>query len=183
MFAQDFGNMSYDIDWELQASEWDWRGLNDLSTDAGLEDFWKKFEELPDLGDDFESLLDVNADLGDLSKNVLLNNHDCMWAGTCGNQHHQETKPQPPAPAPAVVQERAAAPKKRLVRPDRCPRPDTPPSLTESEDEDDKTTVAAPMPSQAPETIRRTIETSAFDHNYDKTVRSEDYGLQTPSDS
>uniref|UniRef100_A0A146KJA0 N-myc proto-oncogene protein n=1 Tax=Lygus hesperus TaxID=30085 RepID=A0A146KJA0_LYGHE len=208
MFAQDFGAIHYDLDWDLQGPEWDWRGLNDM-TEPGLapsEDFWKKFEELPDLGEDLESLFDV--DVNDMNLTSVLMNHDCMWAGTCLNKDHKpENKPPPPpppapdapviedvvmppappSPATVAVKKRVVAVKSPVVRvKNEPPRPDTPPSLSESEEEesaDDQKPTIVPVIAAANQTIRRTIQTSAFDHNYDKTVRPEDYGLQTPSDS
>lgn len=198
MFSQDFNGL--ELDWDLQATEWDWRGLTDLTSEPGLapsEDFWKKFEELPDLGEDLESLFDVDGN--DMSLSSVLMNHDCMWAGTCLNKHHKpENKPPPPPPpvAPPVMAPPSPVVKKRglaLVKPPvvriktEPPRPDTPPSLSESEEEEKPDVkqlqlLISPTP-QTPGAIRRTIQTSAFDHNYDKTMRPEDYGLQTPSDS
>ncbi|KAK9502641.1 hypothetical protein O3M35_011373 [Rhynocoris fuscipes] len=253
----------FEWDLDLQASEWDWREaagplpeIYDVS-----EDFWRKFEELPDLGDDLESLLESAVCHNDHHSSVL-RHHDCMWAGTCLSKEHksfvsnplqnattqqqqqQQTLTTPQilptvrqqivntpittiqpsmtiAPAATTtttttVQVNKTSPEKPKREPrrkgvivqktvgrsllinsrSRIPeptRPDTPPSLSESEEDEKKTISVVPVsevtnqvslrkPLQQPQQLQTTNLNVQFDHNYDK-VRIDDLGVQTPSDS
>ncbi|XP_024083509.1 transcriptional regulator Myc-A-like [Cimex lectularius] len=204
MFARDdlSVKMPANFEWDndLQATEWDWRdatGFNDIEfTLAPSEDFWKRFEELPDFGADLDSLLE--NEVGNVN---VLRNHDCMWAGTCHNKQHKTAqRMSQPTPAPQH-QEPKKEPKKRGVIVQRTvgrsllinrnrqtpPRPETPPSLDEEEEEEKAVSIAEltgvvhKIPAS---TATTTIHTNVkFEHNYDKQVRTDDLGVQTPSDS
>lgn len=235
----------FEWDLDLQASEWDWREaagplpeMYDVS-----EDFWRKFEELPDLGDDLESLLESAVCSNDPSN--VLRHHDCMWAGMCLSKEHKTlvagtlpTPPPPPPPPPTPVVRppttvsapiapttnssiTAVIKTNTIEKPKREPRrkgvivqktvgrsllinsrtrmpeptrPETPPSLSESEEDDKKTVPVVPVSEVTNQvSVRRQIiqqplhQTTnlnvQFDHNYDKSVRLDDLGVQTPSDS
>lgn len=236
----------FEWDLDLQASEWDWReaagplpDMYDVS-----EDFWRKFEELPDLGDDLESLLESTVCNSDPSN--VLRHHDCMWAGMCLSKEHKNLvvgtlppppPPPPPPPAPIVRQptvtttvttttttttNNTVVSKTNITeKPKREPRrkgvivqktvgrsllissrtrmpeptrPETPPSLSESEEDEKKTVPVVPVSEVTNQvSVRRQIQQQPlhqttnlnvqFDHNYDKSVRLDDLGVQTPSDS
>lgn len=203
--------ISTNFEWDRDLQEWDWSTVSGgLDLEVPPEEFWRKFEELPDLGDNFETLFAEVNGLGNTSPasplmGDVLRNHDCMWAGTC---HSKEHTPKPEEPqkttSPQKVQSPQSKEKKKTVivqmsrsllinnRPlmdNMILRPDTPQS---SESEDEPVAKKTVSPTEVTGQYRRTqskcpspeVTTVQFDHNYgNKKLRTDELGVQTPSDS
>ncbi|CAH1397996.1 unnamed protein product [Nezara viridula] len=205
------GNQAANFEWDRDLQEWDWSTVSaGLDLEVPPEEFWKKFEELPDLGDNFETLFAEVNGLGNTSPpsgsamSDVLRNHDCMWAGVCHSKEHKSEEPQKATSSQRAQQSPQSKEKKKTVivqmsrsllinnRPltdNMLLRPDTPQS---SESEDEPVAKKTVSPTEVTGQYRRIqslcpspeVTSVHFDHNYgNKKLRTDELGVQTPSDS
>lgn len=202
-----------DFEWDRDLAEWDWSSVTGAINLEETAEFWKKFEELPELGDNFETLFadvrgfspvscaSTSSSPSSSSMGDVLRNHDCMWNGVCDSKEHKTEEP-PQTASPQKLQSSSSKEKKRTVivqmsrsllinnRPTTDTmilRPDTPQS---SESEDEPIAIKTVRPTAVTGQYRRTQcqspeqTTVQFDHNYgNKKLRTDELGVQTPSDS
>ncbi|GBP32993.1 hypothetical protein EVAR_82831_1 [Eumeta japonica] len=107
--------------------------------------------------------------------------HDCMWAGSCADSAH------PGNTFVAVESRPAAAGQSLLRRTASPPRPDTPPSLDDEEQEPPEFRHAVDVAGTALRLLRDSAAVAA-DHSYTLAKpttkhRFDSLGVQTPSDS
>lgn len=223
--------MPVNFEWDRDLEEWDWStvtgGIDILEVPS--EEFWKKFEELPDLGDNLETLFAEASDLSGAinNDNAFLTKHDCMWAGVCYSKDHKEQatsisqpqlKQEPPDDYEPVISSSThnqnavvvdilpqARDRKRTVTiqkntsvlrtnrmSDAFMRPDTPQSMgSESEEEPVSARAVVPAYQVTGQVRRKCLPPVHVDHDYQtkmvrtntSVVRTEELGVQTPSDS